>query len=152
MIVNFLSNWRKVWFRRPRARHGLPEWWGCRSTVFIGSKITNTWEITSFLTFEFNFEFANWFFGVFEEKNLVTGNFHGSLTDVQQNRHAFRDAKRRFLCLISSEKGWLEILRHWNTAGYSGTSLKMRSKSYESLIPRLTSGQCLKSKLMLRIF
>ena len=37
-----------------------------------------------------------YFFGVFEEKNLVTGNFHGSLTDVQQNRHAFRDAKRRF--------------------------------------------------------
>ena len=134
MIVNFLSNWRKVWFRRPRARHDLPEWWGCRSTVFIGSKVTNTWEITYFLTFEFNLEFANWFFGVFEEKNLVTGNFHGSLTDVQQNRHAFRDAKRRFLCLISSEK---RVIRNSKTSKYgrllwykSENEIKVLWKSY----------------------
>ena len=143
MIVNFLSNWRKVWFRRPRARHGLPEWWGCRSTVFIGSKVTNTWEITYFLTFEFNLEFANWFFGVFEEKNLVTGNFHGSLTDVQQNRHAFRDAKRRFLCLISSEK---RVIRNSKTSKYgrllwykSENEIKVLWKSYSEAYIRSMS-------------
>ena len=143
MIVNFLSNWRKVWFRRPRARHDLPEWWGCRSTVFIGSKVTNTWEITYFLTFEFNLEFANWFFGVFEEKNLVTGNFHGSLTDVQQNRHAFRDAKRRFLCLISSEK---RVIRNSKTSKYgrllwykSENEIKVLWKSYSEAYIRSMS-------------
>ena len=143
MIVNFLSNWRKVWFRRPRARHDLPEWWGCRSTVFIGSKVTNTWEITYFLTFEFNLEFANWFFGVFEEKNLVTGNFHGSLTDVQQNRHAFRDAKRRFLCLISSEK---RVIRNSKTSKYgrllwykSENEIKVLWKSYSEAYMRSMS-------------
>ena len=143
MIVNFLSNWRKVWFRRPRARHDLPEWWGCRSTVFIGSKVTNTWEITYFLTFEFNLEFANWFFGVFEEKNLVTGNFHGSLTDVQQNRHAFRDAKRRFLCLILSEK---RVIRNSKTSKYgrllwykSENEIKVLWKSYSEAYMRSMS-------------